>query len=75
MDANLNATIAIKRRTLLPWWIKIFSWLFLIFGAVVPIALILGLIGVSFEVSMYGLTTTNPVSLVGIAVLCCCFFC
>ncbi len=59
---NLN----LRRRDLLPTWIKIFVWIFLIFGAAIPIILILGAIGMNFSISLYGLQTMNPFSLVGL---------
>ena len=58
-----------RRRKLLPWWIKVFTWLFLIFGGIVPIASIVGLFGVKFQLSIYGFETNDPLSLTGISLL------
>ena len=55
-----------RRRSLLPWWIKTFCWIFLIFGSIAPIGLILGLLGIQFEISLYGLSTNNPISIDGL---------
>jgi hypothetical protein len=56
----------LRRRDLLPTWIKVFVWIFLIFGAIVPIVMILGIIGMNFNLSLYGLETMRPISLTGI---------
>lgn len=47
-----------RRRKLLPLWIKIFTWIFLITGLIIPIGLIVGAMGHEFTVSLYGLQTT-----------------
>lgn len=59
----------IRRRKLLPWWIKIFIWIFLVFGAVIPVALIFGMMGNNFQISLYGMETNNPLSVTGIGLL------
>lgn len=66
LDSNLQS---IRRRTLLPLWIKIFIWIFLVLGVVIPIALIFGLTGQSFQLAIYGLETNNPFSIIGTIVL------
>jgi hypothetical protein len=66
---NETSQITERRRTLLPIWVKIFLWIFMIFGAVAPIGLILGIFGMSFDLSLYGLETTNPLSLVGLIII------
>ncbi|RNI25859.1 hypothetical protein [Rufibacter latericius] len=55
-----------RRRDLLPWWIKAFTWIFLLMAAIVPIGVVMGLMGLSFSVSLYGFETTNPISPTGI---------
>lgn len=55
-----------RRRKLLPWWIKFFCWVFMIFGVVTPIALMAAFTGTSFNISLYGLNTSNPMSIIGI---------
>jgi len=59
-----------SRRDLLPMWIKVFVWIFLIFGALVPVALILGVAGVNFSLSLYGLETIDSLSLIGVSIMC-----
>ena len=58
-----------KRKNLLPWWIKVFAWIFLIFGAIAPLALLFGVLGVNFEISLYGIETNEPKSEIGIALI------
>ena len=59
----------LRRRDLLPIWIKIFTWIFLLFGAIAPIALIFGIIGMRFNLALYGLETIQPLSLAGILII------
>ena len=54
LDSNLGEKPTIRRRKLLPWWIKIFLWLFLITGAISPIGLIFGVLGNNFQLALYG---------------------
>lgn len=58
-----------RRKDLLPWWIKVFAWIFLIFGAIAPLALLFGIVGGNFEISLYGIETNEPVSIIGIALI------
>lgn len=67
LDANFGAP-QLKRRQMLPWWIKTFIWIFIFFGALTPIGIILGLIGINFQLSLYGLETTEPVSAIGVTI-------
>lgn len=55
-----------RRRSLLPWWIKTFTWIFLIFGAMAPIGFMLGILGVKFQLALYGLETFFPTSFLGL---------
>lgn len=57
-----------KRDAMVPVWIKIFSWLFLIFGAFVPVSLISGILGYNFQLSLYGIETNEPLSITGVFV-------
>ena len=58
-----------SRRALLPTWIKIFVWIFMIFGLIAPLGLIAGLLGMSFELSLYGLETFDPISFFGLVII------
>ncbi|WP_210466338.1 hypothetical protein [Rufibacter roseolus] len=58
-----------RRRDVLPWWMKIFTWIFLLSGFLIPIGLVLGLLGYSFSVSLYGFGPTDPFSLLGLSLM------
>lgn len=67
LDANLTKHENSKRRrSLLPWWIKIFIWIFLILGLLAPIGLVFGFFGIQFQISLYGFTTNEPLSIDGL---------
>jgi hypothetical protein len=56
------------RKELLPSWIKIFMWIFLVFGVFVPFIIFSGIIGWHPNISIYGISTNEPFSLWGIVV-------
>lgn len=58
-----------RRRDLLPLWIKIFTWIFLIFGVVGIIIPIIGLFLDSIDLSLYGLATTQVFTPIGILIV------
>jgi len=58
-----------RRRKLLPIWIKIFLWLFMIFGIIAPVGLILGLLGIDFNLAIIDLETTKGLSTLGIIII------
>jgi hypothetical protein len=58
----------IPRKRILPLWIKIFMWIFLIIGAFAPIIFVLGLTGFNAQLALYGLETNEPLSLLGIII-------
>jgi len=55
-----------RRRKLLPWWVIGFIWLFLLFFAIMPIGIIMGLLKYPFTISLLGITTHQPISLTGL---------
>jgi hypothetical protein len=59
-------TPAKRRRQLLPLWIKIFLWFFIVMGCMVPLGFILACFNIPFQVSLYGLTSNDPTSVFGI---------
>lgn len=59
----------LRRRKLLPTWIKIFLWIFMVFGIVAPIGLVLGLLGFDFNIALYGLETTRALSVIGMLII------
>lgn len=56
-------------RNLLPWWMKIFVWLFIVFAVAVPIAIFLKGLGYRFSISLYGLETSDLFSVTGISLI------
>jgi hypothetical protein len=55
----------IKRRSLLPLWIKIFIWIFIVMGAIVPLGILGALFGYNFHVSLYGMDAYSPIQPIG----------
>jgi hypothetical protein len=64
--APIALTPLARRRKLLPWWVLVFTWMFLIFGAAVPVAIILGILKYNFQLSLLGISTYDPLSLTGL---------
>ena len=58
----------VRRRNLLPLWMKVFVWIFMVMGAIAPICLLASLSGGSVQLALYGLETTDPLSTVGIVI-------
>lgn len=66
---DLKPEYSIRRRKLLPIWIKLFIWLFLIFGAIAFITLLFGAFIDNMKFSIYGLTSFQPYSTLGLIIL------
>lgn len=62
-------TIKINRRQILPWWMKIFCWIFMLFGVLAIGCLILGLFGYTASLAFYGFESNEPLSLTGLLVI------
>ncbi|WP_338375261.1 hypothetical protein [uncultured Flavobacterium sp.] len=58
-----------RRRKLLPWWIKIFCWIFMLFGLLSLVCLILGFTNIKPALAFYGFETNEPFSLNGLIVI------
>lgn len=56
----------IERRKLLPIWMKVFIWIFMVAGTFVLMAFIIALFSVRYESSLYGLESQNRLSPVGL---------
>ncbi len=56
----------VNRRNLLPLWIKVFTWIFMITGGFAIFGIPAALLGFFFKVSIYGLQSTNTLSPVGL---------
>lgn len=57
----------LRRRDLLPTWIKVFIWIFMIMGAILPFGILSGIFGWPFNISLYGFSTMFPFSIIGIS--------
>jgi hypothetical protein len=59
----------IIRRKLLPVWIKIFCWIFMIIGVIAIGCLILGAFRKTADLSLYGFETNQPLTPIGIFII------
>lgn len=69
IENDLRKKNITRRRQLLPWWVKVFLWIFLVFGATAPISMVFGLLGLDFKLALYGMETNDPMSLLGASIL------
>lgn len=67
LDDNLRPHSE-RRRNLLPKWIKVFIWIFMIFGGMSVLVLFLGLIVDKMYMSFLGLETNYSFSLIGVII-------
>lgn len=58
----------VRRRALLPWWMKVFIWIFMVAGALSIAVFVAGLLGWHAELSLYGLTSYDALSFTGIVI-------
>ncbi|THV58354.1 hypothetical protein [Chryseobacterium candidae] len=57
-----------RRRNLLPTWIKVFLWIFLIAGALAAIFLMAGSLMTHVSLSLYGMEANHPYSMTGLLI-------
>ena len=58
-----------RRRNILPWWVIGFIWIFMVFAALIPVAIVFGAMRLNFQISLLGLTSPDPFSGIGIFVM------
>ncbi|WP_299778889.1 hypothetical protein [uncultured Formosa sp.] len=58
-----------RRRQLLPWWIKVFCWIFMFFGLLSFVCLFLGFTNIKPDLAFYGFESNEPFSLNGLLVI------
>jgi hypothetical protein len=58
-----------RRRSLMPWWVKLFTWIFLVLGAISAMGFVAGFFGLNTDLSLYGLESNGPLSLAGLILL------
>ena len=57
-----------RRRKLIPVWIKIFIWIFIVFACFIPLILVMSLMGYHPISTLYGLETTDTFSIIGVII-------
>jgi hypothetical protein len=62
-------TTLIDRRQLLPWWIKVFCWIFMVFGIAAFACLVIGVMGYKTSLALYGFETNDALSLTGLLII------
>lgn len=65
-DLSAEIQTNIRRRSIIPTWIKIFIWIFMVLGAIATLGFILGIFGFTFTVSLYGYETQRALSPLGV---------
>ena len=65
LPADVLQEPAIDRKTLIPLWIRIFSWIFLVLGVAAPFSVVFAAIGYDFALALYGLESNGPLNLIG----------
>nr|WP_294898533.1 hypothetical protein [uncultured Pedobacter sp.] len=71
MEEHLQESLPLQnhegfsRRDLLPWWIKAFCWLFMAMGVIAPLSLAMVATWKETYLSLYGISTNNPLSAIG----------
>jgi len=59
----------LKRKQLLPIWIRLFCWFFLLTGLIAPLLVIVGLFTeINASLALYGMETHNPISTAGLLI-------
>jgi len=69
LDDIVQRINRVKRKDLLPWWIKVFSWIFLVFGILGILGIVCGILGYQISLSFFGLATKDPFSMDGIVII------
>lgn len=65
---EMDVIRTVRRRKLIPLWIRIFIWIFIVFGGLGALILVLGLLGSNAELAFYGLQSNEPVSPIGLLI-------
>ena len=68
-DSEVDNFIPLRRKDLLPLWIKAFNWVFMVLAGFSVLILIAGIFGATARLAIYGLATNDPVSLMGLSMI------
>lgn len=69
LDDEIFQTPKLRRRKLLPWWIKVFCWVFMVFGGLVLLGMIPNLIwGFSYNLALYGMSAHSVKTPIGLLI-------
>lgn len=66
---DIRDQLKTTRRELLPLWIKIFLWIFLVVGGGIVLGLIAALFGLSYSIEIYGLSSNGPLNAVSLVIV------
>ena len=59
----------IDRKKLIPLWIRIFSWIFLVMGIIAPFSIVWAALGYDFSLSLYDMESNSPFNLMGVSLV------
>jgi hypothetical protein len=65
---NFVAENVIERKKLIPKWILVFSWIFLVIGGIAILGFVASLFMANYKVALYGLESDNSTSPIGLLV-------
>ncbi|NQY11094.1 MAG: hypothetical protein HRT71_16480 [Flavobacteriales bacterium] len=69
LNSITEKELRVQRRKLIPVWIKIFIWMFLISGDLALIGIVLGLLGIPFKLALYELEANGLMSVLGMSLI------
>ena len=69
LPTDILQEASIDRKTLVPVWIRIFSWIFLVLGVFAPFSLVFAALDYDFALALYGLESNGPLNLTGISIV------
>jgi hypothetical protein len=59
-----------RKRDLLPLWIKVFLWIFLFMGSILPVIIVFSLMDYSVSLAIYGVESDTVFSAIGFILTC-----
>lgn len=65
-DPELDSVMLVRRRSVLPLWIKIFTWIFLVMGGLAMLVFLASFFGVRATLELYGFRTNDALSTEGL---------